>query len=100
MIGPTFFHYRMIAGRPLDLDRLLPLAIEIADALDAARARAIVHRDDQHASEIRDDLQRLKRDAESGRICSRSRNSPAAKLHSQFKRAFSPCMDTRNYPVK
>jgi len=34
-----------ITGRPLDLDTVLGLGIEIADALDAAHARGIVHRD-------------------------------------------------------
>jgi serine/threonine protein kinase len=41
--GHTLKH--LISTRPLDLDRLLDISIDIANALDAAHSKGIIHRD-------------------------------------------------------
>jgi len=41
--GQTLKH--LIGNRPMDVERLLSLAIEVGDALDAAHSQGIVHRD-------------------------------------------------------
>ena len=41
--GRTLKH--LISGRPMELEKILDVALDVADALDAAHAKGIIHRD-------------------------------------------------------